>query len=521
MSLSRNKEGSPLIVLENVTFRTREGIVFENTDWRMNYGEHWAVTGPNGSGKSLFARSIAGYLPVIGGCIKYHFNGNHGSEYKPSPDPGEVIVLSQETLRNVLGRYSNYHQARWQSFEGDSSPAVRTLLSGSGIERLSDYQTGPLRVDEEVYTERRDYAVRLLGIGELLERRVMSLSHGELKKTLIARALMREPKLLVLDDPFCGLDIGSRESFMRTLDGLMMSGKVHLMLIVRRPEEIPQGTTHVLYVDECRIRAGGPAADMLTPASAGALFSGESHNNQSYNELKLDSMREPEYKGPEALVDLRNVSITYGGIKVLDNITWKVKRGEHWAVLGPNGAGKSTLLSLVLADNPQAYANDIRLFGKKRGSGEAIWEIKRFIGHVSPELQFYYRKQALCRDVVGSGFFDSVGLFRECSKDQNAAVTMWMECFGIPGLSMKLFNELSAGEQRLVLLARALVKMPVLLVLDEPCQGLDPAHRGSFVSLIDRLCSYYPLTLIYVTHRPDEMPPCITRVLRLDRGQIR
>jgi molybdate transport system ATP-binding protein len=220
------------------------------------------------------------------------------------------------------------------------------------------------------------------------------------------------------------------------------------------------------------------------------------------------------------LIKMRSVSVHYGETQVLRDVSWTVRPGERWALQGRNGAGKSTLLSLILADNPQAYTNEIDLFGRRRGSGETIWEIKQKIGWVSPELHIYYPKTATCQDVVRSGFFDSAGLYQHCSPEQKSIAAGWMQTFELEALAEMPFARLSAGQQRQALLARALVKNPPLLILDEPCQGLDEAHRRYFVDLLDQLCAHTPLTLIYVTHYEEELPAAITHRLRLERGRV-
>jgi molybdate transport system ATP-binding protein len=189
-------------------------------------------------------------------------------------------------------------------------------------------------------------------------------------------------------------------------------------------------------------------------------------------------------------------------------------------VLGPNGAGKSTLLSLILADNPKAYANDITIFGRKRGTGETIWEIKRPIGWMSPELQIHYKKLMTCLEVVCSGFFDSIGLYRSCSEPQVLTAKKWMTVLGITDLEAQFFPRISEGLQRLTLIARALVKSPNLLVLDEPCQGLDRNTRKNIIGLIDQVCRKTNATLLYVTHDMAKLPGVITHVLTLDSGRI-
>lgn len=217
---------------------------------------------------------------------------------------------------------------------------------------------------------------------------------------------------------------------------------------------------------------------------------------------------------------MNNVTVSYNGTPVLRQVNWTVRENERWALLGPNGAGKTTLLSLILADNPQAYASDITLFGKRRGTGESIWEIKQNIGWVAPELQLYYPRGATCWDVVCSGWFDSVGLYRECSPQQREAALSWLRRFDLAARAETAFDQVSEGEQRLALLARALVKSPALLVLDEPCQGLDAGNRDRVLQAIEGIGSRPNASMIYVTHRADELPQSITHVLRLNEGRV-
>jgi molybdate transport system ATP-binding protein len=184
-------------------------------------------------------------------------------------------------------------------------------------------------------------------------------------------------------------------------------------------------------------------------------------------------------------------------------------------LLGPNGSGKTTLLSLILGDHPQAYANDTTVFDRRRGTGETIWDIKHYIGWVSPELHLHFTRSATCLEVVASGFHDTIGLFHPLTRRQRSQARFQLADFGLlPYADIPLYG-LSAGTQRMALLARALVKRPRLLILDEPCQGLDSARRTAFIQTVDRLILSRTVTVLYVTHRPDELPRSIRKVLRL------
>ena len=235
------------------------------------------------------------------------------------------------------------------------------------------------------------------------------------------------------------------------------------------------------------------------------------------NEAKApESIQEDEPK--EEVVRLNKVSIRYGKRTILDELDWTVHKGEKWALTGENGSGKSTLLSLICADNPQSYACDISLFGRKRGTGESIWEIKKHIGYVSPEIHRAYLKNIPAIDIVASGLHDSVGLYVRPKPEQRSVCEQWMNIFGIGEFKDDSFLQLSSGEQRLVLLARAFVKEPDLLILDEPLHGLDTSNRKLVKEIIDTYARKEGKTMIMVSHYPEEFPSCITHFLHLKRN---
>ena len=219
------------------------------------------------------------------------------------------------------------------------------------------------------------------------------------------------------------------------------------------------------------------------------------------------------------VIEMRHIVKKFGDFAANDDINLKVQQGEIHALLGENGAGKSTLLSLVCADNPQSYACDISLFGRKRGTGESIWEIKKHIGYVSPEMHRAYLKNLPSIEIVASGLHDSIGLYKRPQPEQMAVCEWWMDIFGIADLKDKPFLQLSSGEQRLSLLARAFVKDPELLILDEPLHGLDTYNRRRVKKVIEAFCRRKDKTMIMVTHYESELPNTITDRIFLKRNR--
>jgi molybdate transport system ATP-binding protein len=523
-----------LISLQDITLQAGDRQFFAHTTWHIAANQHWAITGPTGSGKSILARAISRSISLVHGQILYFFDGPDKPEGRPFLYPREILTLSVETHRDFLNRYAGYHQARWQSLEGDDAPTAADLLTGRSIESYSPFQVIPPDLDEDGYRQKTQRWVDLLQIGYLLDRKVIHLSHGESRKLLIARLLIQSPRLLILDDPLAGLDQESRLVFTRAVDQLIKDGAVNVLLISSRSEELPQGISHILEVKAGRVIACGERSEVSEhgdsakhsrqkSAEATPVSPPPGQFSPAFTEMVEGYARalqhDPILELPE-LIQMQDVSVHYGQVPVLQNITWTVRRGERWALLGKNGAGKTTLLSLILADNPQSYANPITLFGRRRGSGESIWEIKHSIGWVSPELQIYFRQATSLLDVVCSGFSDSAGFAQPYTSQQTGIAARWIEALGLDLSPETQFSSLSAGQQRLALLARALVKNPPLLILDEPCQALDEAHRAHFLHLLDRLCALTPLTLIYVTHLKGEIPSAITHQLRLEGGKI-
>jgi molybdate transport system ATP-binding protein len=512
-----------LISIEDGTIRAGSRTFFNHIDWTIENGEHWAILGPTGAGKSLLARAISRKVSLLNGQIRFFFDPAHEPDGRTFLHPDEVLTLSAETHQDFLGQYSEYYQARWQSFEGEDAPTVLDLLKTKHIH--------PFSVQEDVPVDERQLqdVIGMLKLDHLLERKVLSLSHGESRKVFIARLLLRSPRLLILDDPYTGLDQASRERLAQAIDEMIRRGNPQILLVGSREEEIPDGITHMILVRDGQVvckgdrKTVGLELESMRSVLAQAPTSINIQTSAAFARLVDQykwALEKKATRDGADFIEMRQVSVTYGTVEVLKNVSWTVSQGERWALLGENGAGKTTLLSLVLADNPQSYSNSIFLFGRERGTGESIWEIKQRIGWVSPELHIYYPKTATCLEVICSGFFDSVGLYRRASPEQTAVALEWLSAFGMELQCNQPFHSLSTGQQRLVLLGRAIVKNPPLLILDEPCQGLDDGYRRTVVDLVNQICLHTPITLVYVTHYQDELPPAITHRLRLTRGEI-
>jgi molybdate transport system ATP-binding protein len=303
-----------------------------------------------------------------------------------------------------------------------------------------------------------------------------------------------------------------------------------LILITHRFDEILPSVTHILLLKQGQIYKAGKkeavfrpkiieqAYEMDKPAhqlDPQALFSAAPGSAAKKSQM---ADRTPS-AGPGVLIEMKNVTVQYSSILILDGFNWKVKDGENWMIRGPSAAGKSTVLTLITGDNLQAYANDIYLFGQKRGAGQSIWEIRERIGYISSDLQLRQHQHTEAFEVVCSGFFTSNGLYRQCSADQLAIANAWSRFLGISELSDQKFGHLSNGQRQLVLLARAMVKSPVFLILDEPLQGLDIKNKTKLRNVLDYIGDHTPTNLIYVPDQEEEKLNCMTHELQMDRGK--
>lgn len=498
----------PFITLRDVTVRIGGQWLLAHTHWRINYGEHWVIWGANGAGKTTLARTLMGETAVVKGRVLRHYE-----DAVTSPDDANGAVLamvSPEQYHHLYERAQMVDAMRHFSGLVGAGASPRDLMPGeSGTQSLPN-----------------QHLINLFDVDILLNKPLEALSSGEIAKLLIARALTAHPRLLILDEPFNGLDRQSRRHLMTLLEQLAAAG-IQLVLITHRMNEVAGCFSHVLHLDGGRVVWQGERDVFMGLLRPDQNLPPKSETARYFNPVGSDPMGPscPAGKpGPHApgeqLIRMRNVTVRYGDAWVLKGVDWTVHEGEHWALIGPNGAGKSTLLKLISGDNLQGYANELVLFGRRKGTGESVWGIRRKIGMIDDHIQARYQRRLSGYDVICSGFFDSVGLYRQCTREQRRTAWQWVDHLGLRDLADKTFVQLSFGQQRLMLIARAMVKSPRLLILDEPCNGLDPNHRKRLLAILEVIAENSRTCLLYVSHRPDEMPACITHRLYLEAGRV-
>lgn len=470
-----------LLSIENLSVRAGGHSPLDNINLQINTGQSWAITGGAGSGKTLLAKAIAGSV--------FH----HGNIYRSNKLKAGALFVSQEhRFTNLSHTTDFYYQQRYNSQDAEDS-----LTAG---EYLAQAVPG---------AGNNDPALQLLSWQEIQGKRLIQLSNGENKRLQLAIALLSKPALLIADNPYAGLDTATRGLLDKLFTAVADTGVT--VILVSAPEHIPSFITHIAMLEKGRLIYAGEKKQ-FNPALPGM----QTETPAAISFANLSAIPVPSFG---AAVEMKDVTVRYGNRVILENINWKINKGECWALTGPNGSGKSTLLSLIAGDNPQAYANNIWLFDKKRGSGESIWDIKRHIGFVSPELHLYFDSSFTVYEVVASGLFDTIGLFRQLSEAQHRQTEDIIDLMQLRDMKQKYLHQLSRGSQRLALLARAFIKLPSLLILDEPCQGLDETVARSVRRLADELCRQRGTTLIYVSHYEHDFPSCIQHRLHLEQGK--
>lgn len=455
----------------------------------LSAGEHLAIVGPNGAGKSLLVDTMLGKYPLLEGKLTYDFSPS----FTDTVYDNIKYIAFRDTYGSADANY--YYQQRWNSTDQEDAPTIREQLDTVNDKNLCNN------------------LFALFGIESLIDKKIILLSSGELRKFQLTKALLTAPRVLIMDNPFIGLDAATRELLHYLLKELSTLEHLQIVLVLSMLNDIPDFITHVIPVEYKKVGSKISRSEYMA-------LDHSVYEDKTIAEIQQRIVDFPDGKDTyesDEIVKLNKVSIRYGKRTILKELDWTIRRGEKWALSGENGSGKSTLLSLICADNPQSYACDINLFGRRRGTGESIWEIKKHIGYVSPEIHRAYLKNIPAIEIVASGLHDSIGLYKRPQPQQMDVCEWWMDIFGVADLKDKPFLQLSSGEQRLVLLARAFVKDPELLILDEPLHGLDTYNRMKVKRIIEAFCKRKDKTMIMVTHYQEELPGSITHKLHLQK----
>jgi molybdate transport system ATP-binding protein len=445
-------------------------------NFQTNPGEAWCLFGENRSGIDSFADLLADRLQ------------NFTAETLELPE--QPVVLSFQVQQEIYE----------EELRNDDSDFLNKMDPGTLVcQFLPDFREHlPL--------------VKAFGMDHCLQLGYRQLSSGQSRKLLFLQKLISGATTLVIQNPYDGLDQRSCSELNLALQQLP-SRNIELILLVNSTSDIPSWCGHLALVEAGRLELSG-LRDKILPLLKGV---------KQARRLALAPITETHRKTVTAtnghhdeLVYLRNGFAGYGDQQLFTGLDLTIHTGDHTLITGSNGCGKSTLLDIITGDNPKCYANRLRIFGKKRGSGESIWDIKQHMGIVSPALHREHRIPGSALQVVLSGLYDSIGLYTKVSAAEIKAARHWLSWLSLIEKSDIPFRRLTYAEQRLVLIGRALIKRPRLLILDEPTQGLDDGHRNSLLDLLEQIADKKLSTILFVSHRPDEHRPMFRGEIQLD-----
>ncbi len=475
----------PFVYINQLTVQYPPKVVLNNLSWTIRKSENYVLGGRSGTGKTTLAKVLAGLIPINDNNVTIHFD-------PMLPLVPKVHYISNwYQFTNLEGDRNFYYQQRYNHHQGQDTLTVKAELENFARQENLDFANIAHKVTE-------------LGFDNVQQSQLIELSSGEHKKLQLIKGLWLKPQLLIIDEPYTGLDARSRMILNNWLDELITEG-VQLILITN-DQKLPLAINKFAYIADNRLINVDSSLDF------------PKDNKRQKKELPdfLKAVPQTDY---DTIAQLNNIHIRYGDKDVLKNVSWKVKVSEKWLLQGPNGSGKSTLLSLVNGDHPQAYGHDITLFGHKRGSGESIWDIKAKIGMISPEMHWYFDQNATVWHTIASGFYDSIGWFIDVKYQEKKQIIELLEFFDLIKHKDELLHTLPLGKQRLAMLARTIIKNPPLLVLDEPCQGLDSEQTKYFNDVVDELAQHGK-TLIYVGHYESQLPSCIEHRIVLEKGEV-
>ncbi|MDE6316998.1 MAG: ATP-binding cassette domain-containing protein [Muribaculaceae bacterium] len=439
------------------------------------------VIGANGAGKS-----------TLGNILEKGWNFRTNVITSPREKP-TVKKIEFSDIHSLPGLNVEYYQQRYEATMNDEVPSVAEIMG------------------EKIGSPRWKELTQLFHLNGIEERKINFLSSGELRKLLIINALIEPADVIILDNPYIGLDATSRTILDEAIDALAGRG-ITTVLLVANPRDIHPHATQVIPMQNLTILP--PVTDISSvkwvKSSVMHLF------DYAINVGDIPLPPAIDNDPVNVVMKITGGHVSFGGRPVIEGLDWEVKEGQCWGLSGPNGSGKSTLLSLICADNPQAYSNDIILFDRRRGSGESIWDIKRRISFVSPEQSLHFHPAGDVATIVAQGLNDTTGVFIPLKPGQKELAMQWLQLLHMEHLAPRSISTLSGGERQMVMLARTFIKQPRLMIFDEPLHGLDYARARAARAIINHFAARsrdsggrYPLSIIFVSHYTEELPECV------------
>ncbi|MCQ1060569.1 molybdate ABC transporter ATP-binding protein ModF [Photobacterium sp. DNB23_23_1] len=440
--------------------------------------QHWAFFCAKGDAGSVFAQLLV--------------NGKGLGEQ--ADITGEISGLPEKISSVSLAQQQVLLE---EELANDDTDFLDRLDKGTSVEELI-----VANCDD---TEQAENLLTLLDLQGLRYSGFRHLSTGETRRVMFARALAEQPQLLILEDPLAGLDIAHQKQLISLIEQLHQD--LQVILITSREQALPDSITHVGVFDEEKLTGIYPRSEWESLPLLAHLRAQSSERSEAMLALIQQYQHQTQMANP--LIAIRNGKVEYTDKLIFDEVNWQINNHEHWQIRGANGCGKSTLLGLIFGDHPQCYSNDIEIFGIKRGSGETIWDIKQHIGMVSSAFHLQYRVSCSALDTILSGFYDSIGLYQQPSIEEIKQARDWLALLHMSHLASTSFKQLEYGQQRLLLVARALIKRPKLLILDEPYQGLDFLNRQLVKNALEMIAKNQLSQLLYVSHHPEDALDCI------------
>jgi len=384
------------------------------------------------------------------------------------------VILTQnnsnidQLVQNLLRNHAVPGLTEFQQLDG-------LLFSRSEINRYMDEEE---RHDIKILTKDSEQALK-------------TMSSGEQKKALLNFLLQQDPDFIILVNPYDNLDVATQSQLKEQLQDIA-SNKIVVQLVSRLDDILPD-TAHFFKLD----------GDNLQPYESTDAFWEENKTESTNFNGTIPPPLSPISIDLKELVSFKKVSVSFDGRKVLDEIDWTIKKGEFWQLIGPNGSGKSTLLSMITGDSHKGYGEDLTIFGQKKGSGESVWDLKQKIGYYTPAITNKFRGYHTLENMIISGLHDSIGLYVQPTDSEKQLAIQWLNLLNLKDRKNDHFRDLSVGNKRLVMMARAMVKHPPLLILDEPTAGLDDSSANLFVALVNKIAKESDSTIVFVSHRKE------------------